>query len=130
MPTPLYDDGTYSVSTAIVATPRRFYPIANTTASIRRDPLWIGLAVTVLAAACLAVYGDLLHPNERIALGGVCLLALLAGSQFSVLRIAALGHHRAMIIGRRRRIARLYRAIRDARMADPAAIFAPVDSDT
>ncbi len=34
----IYDDGRYVVSTSIVATPTRFYPVFNTTAGIRHPP--------------------------------------------------------------------------------------------
>jgi len=115
---PIYDDGTYTVTQAVIATPRRFYPIAHTTASIRRDPLWLGLSMTGFGAGCLGVYGDLLRPYEIAFLAVVCLLGLVAGWSFSILRIDAIGHRRAMIVASHGRIRRLYAAIRDARLPD------------
>jgi hypothetical protein len=116
----LYDDGKYAVSKAIVTTPRRFYPLANTTASLRRDPLWLGLGIALFTGACLALYGDLLHRGEQTALIAVGLFALIGGWQTLVLRIDAIGHPRAVIIGSRSRMHGLYMAIRDARSIDGA----------
>lgn len=114
----IYDDGIYCVTTAIVSTPSRFYPIANTTASIRRDPLWTSLGVAGFSALCVAIYGDLLWPVEIAALAGVSAASVIAGSQFAILRIHSLGHARTMIFGRRYRLRELYRAIREARSTD------------
>lgn len=114
----LYDDGVYSVTAAIVSTPRRFYPVANTTASIRRDPLWAAIMLAVLGGLCLAVYGDLLHLHEQVVLIALCASGLALGRAFTILRISALGHSGAMIVGRSARIHALYLAIRDARTVD------------
>lgn len=118
MSRPLYDDGVYTVTSALVSTPRRFYPVAHTTASIRRDPLWAAIAAVVLGGACLAVYSDLLHLHEQIGLVAASAAFLLLGREFVILRIAAVGHAGAMIVGRRRRIQALYEAIRGARGGD------------
>jgi hypothetical protein len=120
---PLYNDGVYTVTAALVSTPRRFYPLAHTTASIRRDPLWAAVAAAILAGSCLAVYGDLLHLYEQIALVLVSAAFLLLGQEIAILRIAAIGHAGAMIFGRRRRIQAVYQAIREARGADRGSIF-------
>lgn len=120
MAAPLYDDGICTVSRAVVATPSRFYPLANTTASIRRDPLWAGIALALLGAAGLAVYGDLLSAGECLGTVLTCAGGLLAGRETCILRLDAVGHPRALIVGRRGRILRLYRAIRDARTLDDA----------
>lgn len=114
----LYDDGVYTVTPAIVSTPRRFYPVANTSAHIRRDPLWAALALTAFSAAGLSAYGDLLHMNEQIVV--VCLsgLGLATGASFSILKISAIGHASATIVGRSWRMARLYQAIWEARTLD------------
>lgn len=114
----LYDDGVYSVTVAIVSTPRRFYPVANTTASIRRDPLWAAIILAVLGGLCLAVYGDLLHLHEQVVLVSLCAGSLALGRAFTILRISAFGHSGAMIVGRSARIQALYLAIRDARTVD------------
>lgn len=114
----IYDDGRYVVSSAVVATPTRFYPLANTTASLRRDPLWAAAGMAAFAAAAVAVYGDLLYPVEITALLGVSGLLLALAAQVVILRIDAPGHRRVMIVGFRKRMQRLYRAIRDARLAD------------
>lgn len=114
----VYDDGTYLVTEAIVATPRRFYPVANTTAHIRRDPLWGAVGVATLGMAALGVYGDLLHDGEKAALLVVCLAGLVLGRRISILSIDAVGHKRALIFGSSGRIQRLYQAIRAVRVVD------------
>jgi hypothetical protein len=111
----IYDDGVYRVTTAVVSTPHRFYPIANTTASIRRDPLWAGIGVAGFSMACLAVYGDLLRPIEINILLGVTAVAVVLGCDLAILRIHSIGHARTMIFGRRIRLKKIYHAIRDAR---------------
>lgn len=123
MSRPLYDDGVYTVTAALVSTPRRFYPLAHTTASIRRDPLWAAVAAAILAGACLAVYGDLLHLHEQIGLVVASATFLLLGREVVILRIAAVGHAGAMIFGRRRRIQAVYQAIREARGTGSVFIF-------
>ena len=123
MAEPLYDDGIYSVTPAIVSTPRRFYPLAYTTASIRRDPLWAGMAAAILGIGALFTYGDLLFLHEQTAIAGIALLSVTAGASFSILRIDAPGHRGAMLIGRSRRIRALFLAIRKARSVDHAPVF-------
>lgn len=118
---PLYDDGTYAVTAAVVSTPRRFYPIANTTAVIRRDPLWAGCGIALFGCGSLVVYGDLFHVAEQVALAGISVMALVLGNAFSVLRIDAPGHRSAMLIGRAGRMRALFQAVRDARTVDPSA---------
>lgn len=119
MARPLYDDGTYAVTAAVVSTPRRFYPIANTTAVIRRDPLWAGCGIAFFGCGSLAVYSDLFHVAEQVALASIAVVALVAGNAFSVLRIDAPGHRSAMLIGRAARMRALFQAIRYARTVDP-----------
>lgn len=123
----LYDDGAYRVSSAVIATPTRFYPLANTTASLRRDPLWVGIALTVFAGLSVRIYGDLLFPMEKVWLLGGCAAALLIGWHVVILRIAAPGHRRAILIGRRKRMKSLYEAIWRARTIDPAIIMTSED---
>jgi len=114
----IYDDGKYVVTEAILATPRRLYPMPNTTAHIRRDPLWLAFGVSVFAVATFAAYGDLLYVGEKVAMAGIVLAALAAGYSFSILSIDAVGHRRALIVGRTRRIERVYAALRSVRMAE------------
>lgn len=117
----VYNDGTYKVTEAIVATPHRFYPVANTTARIRRDPLWVSLFITALGVAAFHVYGDLIYTGEKIVLGVICAGALAVGQGVSILSIDAVGHRRALIVARTTRIRRLYAAIRAVRVVDGAA---------
>lgn len=115
MSDPIYDDGRYIVSSSIVATPTRFYPILNTTVAVRRDPLWLGLAVTGFVLAGIFTYSDLLYRGEIMTMAGVAVFALLTGWQVLILRLDAPGHRRALIVGPRTRIWKIFRAIRTAR---------------
>lgn len=120
MAKPVYDDGRYMVSSAVVATPSRFYPVSNTTASLRRDPLWAASVFAALACITVAVYGDLLYPVEVAVLLGFSLGAVALTREVLIVRIDAPGHPRIMIVGTRRRMSRLFEAVRDARNADGA----------
>jgi len=115
MSDPIYDDGRYVVSSSIIATPSRIYPISNTTAAIRRDGLWLGLAITGFVIAGVLTYGDLLYPGELMVMAGVAGLALFGGWQVLILRLDAPGHHRALIVGPRKRIWKMFDAIRSVR---------------
>lgn len=121
----IYDDGRYVVSTSIVATPTRFYPIVNTTAGIRRDPLWMGLAIAGFVTGCVLTYGDLLYQGELMIMAGTAALSLLTGWQVLILRLDAPGHRRALIVGSRGRIWKIFRAIRAVRAGrtDPSILL-------
>ena len=112
---PFYDDGTYQVSRELISTPRRFYPIANTTARIRRDPLWVAIGLNVFAALATITYGDLLLVQELALIWGVAGLSAIGGLSTAILHIDAFGHDNALLFASSRKINRLYRAIRDAR---------------
>lgn len=118
---PIYDDGRYLVSSSMVATPSRIYPVANTTAGIRRDPLWTGLGIAAFVLAGIATYGDLLYPVELLTMVAVACGGLFAGWQVLVLRLDAPGHRRALIVGPRKRIWKMFRAIRSVRVGQTAA---------
>jgi hypothetical protein len=114
----LYDDGIYQVTEALVSTPTRFYPLANTTARIRRDPLWLGSGVAAVSLAGAGVYADLLYPIEVISLIGIGLGSLVAGSRIGILCLDAIGLPKAMIITTSTKAAALFGAIRAARTRD------------
>lgn len=116
----IYDDGRYVVSSSIIATPTRFYPIGNTTAAIRRDPLWAGLGIAAFAVAANLTYGDLLYRGELLAMVVIALIALTGGWQVLILRLDAPGHRRALIVGPRHRIWKIFRAIRSIRAGHTA----------
>lgn len=120
-----FDDGKYSVTAAVIATPRRIYPLVNSTAGIRRDPLWVGVAISALSAGSIAIYGDLLTNHEVLAASAFFTTAPLIGGRFAFLRIASLGHKPAFILTGRKRAAALYRAIADARVDNGAIIANP-----
>jgi hypothetical protein len=110
----VFDNGRYQVSIKLLSTPRRFYPIENTTARIRRDPLWLGLALSVFAAMTTFIYGDLLLANEILILWCVAGASLLAGLGTAILHIDAIGHRNAMVFGSLRTVRKIF-AMRDAR---------------
>lgn len=122
----IYDDGVFVVTEAVISTPRRFYPIGNTTATIRRDPLWAAMSLCGFGAACLTLYGDLLYLPEQGAMVAACGASLIAGRAFSILRLDAPLHRRALILARTSRIERLFAALRRARTADG---ITPVSAD-
>ena len=125
----IYDDGRYVVSSSIVATPTRFYPVFNTTAAIRRDPLWLGLALTGFVAGCVLTYGDLLYPGELMVMAGIAVLSLLTGWQVLILRLDAPGHRRALIVGPRGRIWKIFHAIRTVRAGQADGPFPLITED-
>lgn len=110
------DDGTYLVSANLLSTPRRFYPIANVTARIRRDPLWLALGMAVFATLTTLVYGDLLFPGELLVLWGIAGAGLLVGLGTAILHVDAVGHRGALIVASSWRVRAIYRALRQARM--------------
>ena len=118
MASTLYDDGRYQITATVISTPQRLYPIANATARVRSDVLWVGLASAALTGAAIGIYGDLLTGNEMGTASGLSVLLVAIGTQVKVLSIDAFGHPRAMIFGSRRKINTLFTAIRQARMAD------------
>lgn len=115
MTAPLYDDGTIRVGPSLIETPTRLYPLAGTSVSLRRDPLWAGLSVALFSVMSLTLYGDLLHASEDIGLLAVGAISLAAGYLTRILRLEAPGQTRVFVIGRRSRIKKLYRSIADAR---------------
>jgi len=112
---PIYDDGTYQVSRELISTPRRFYPIANTTARIRRDPLWVAIGLNTFVALATITYGDLMFVHELMLLWGIAGLSAVVGLSTAILHIDAFGHDNALLFASSRKINRLYRAIRDER---------------
>ncbi len=115
-PRVFFNNGTYLVTASLLSAPRRFYPIANTTARIRRDPLWLAAGVVAFVSLATAVYGDLLYVRELCVMWGVAVLLLAAGMMTAILHVDAVGHRNALVFGPARRVQALYRAIRDARM--------------
>jgi hypothetical protein len=110
-----YRDKSYEVTQTAISTPRRIYPLGNSQARIRRDPLWFALAFSVFCIAAHRTYGDLLHDHEIVAMIFSMTFALLIGWQFSILQLHAIGHERAVIFASTRRVKRLFAAIRQAR---------------
>lgn len=115
---PLYDDGTYLVTATSVATPTRYYPIANATVRIRKDPLWFAFASASFVSAAAMIYGDLLHPGE-VVVGAIAVLTFFViGINVRILSLDAIGHPRAIIFGSRKKIAALFKAISKASSAE------------
>jgi hypothetical protein len=111
-----FDDGNCVVSDAVIATPHRIYPIANATARIRHDLLWIGLGLAGVVGAAIATYGDLLTGVELGAGVAGSGLLIAAGTQIKALSIDAFGHPRALIFGHRKKISTLFQAIRKSKL--------------
>lgn len=123
----LYDDKTYVVTQTTISTPTRYYPIANATARIRRDLLWIAAAATGFGGMALSIYGDLLTPMEISVGGAACLALFAAGSFIQALSIDAVGHKRIVIVGSAARIRRLFAAVRMA--SNPSQVIATEPAD-
>lgn len=111
----VYEDSRYRVTAEIIATPSRFYPVQNTTARIRRDPLWAALAGSVVSFLGVAVYADLLLASEIAWVVGLAAVALVVGHNVAILQVDAAGHAGAMIVARKAKVITLYRAIIEAR---------------
>jgi hypothetical protein len=123
-----YDDGTYRITPAVIATPTRLYPVAQTTARLRRDPIWLGLSVAGVSAMAIAVYRDLLFPGEIAILVALGAGALGLGRAIGILQLDAVGHRKALIVARRPKVVALFKAIRDARLRDDWPVFAGEDN--
>lgn len=111
-----FDNGRYQVSAALLSTPRRFYPIANTTARIRRDPLWWSLSMIGFVVATTNIYGDLLYHHELVTLWSLAGVAGLLGFGTAILHIDAIGHPNAFIFANVWTIRKIYRALRSAHL--------------
>ncbi len=109
-----FDNGKVQVNRNLVSTQRRYYPLKNTTARIRRDPLWLALGVVTFIALATTTYGDLLHPQELITLWIIAALSLLAGANISILHIDSIGHPHSFIFGNHKTIRQIYNAMREA----------------
>lgn len=122
---PIYDDGRYTVTNEMFSTPNKFYPIANTTGKIRRDPFWFALGATCLATASTFVYGDLLLLNELVAIWGIVGLSQIIGFKVGILSIDTIGHNNTMVFNSMPRIREIYKAILTARnLSHQSANFA------
>jgi hypothetical protein len=127
---PLYDDGTYVVTHAVIATPTRYYPLANATARIRRDPLWLAVCFSGICAGAILSYSDLLKPEEILIGAGMALTLLFLGVNVRILSIDAIGHRRTFIFGSTKRITALFRAIRSASSGDLRGLVMLSENDT
>lgn len=116
--TPLYDDGTYVVTDTILSTPRRIYPVANATAHIRSDPMWIACASAALFAATLVLYADLLTVPELLVGAAVVGGLFVIAGQAQILCVDAIGFPRAFIVTHPKKVRAIFDAIRRSRSAD------------
>lgn len=113
-----YDDGHYRIDGSTFATRSRIYPLANATASLRRDFQWLAAAISAVAAAALAIYGDLLEPTEKIAIVGIALFAVFAAINMGILVLDTPGHRRAVFFGRAKTMRKIFDVLRTVRSAD------------
>lgn len=117
------DDGTYMVSANLLSTPRRFYPIANITARIRRDPLWLASGIAAFSGLSTVVYGDLLYVSELVTMWALTGATLAIGFGTAILQVDAIGHRQSMVFGSARRIRALYEALRQAKQEESVNQF-------
>ena len=111
----LYDDGTYQVTTFLLSTPRRFYPIQNITARIRRDPLWLAVAIAAFTGATTLIYGDLLYAGELALIWTVTAIAWGLGLGTAFLHVDAFGHENAMLFASSKTVKAIFAALREAK---------------
>lgn len=124
-----YDDGIYKVSREHISNGRRFYPIANTTARIRRDPLWIAIGLNAFAALATITYGDLMLLHELAVMWGIAGLSAYAGTRTTIFHIDAPGHDSALFFVSSAKINELYQAIRLARSGSESKGLVMVEED-
>jgi hypothetical protein len=116
--TSVYDDGKYVISASALSTPTRLYPLEHTTARLRRDPLWLAIAMTAICSAALAAYADLLTDTEILVCAALPAVLLIVGLNMGILALDAPGHQRIVIAMGVRRAQKIFRALRDARLAE------------
>ena len=108
---PLFEDQRFKVTCSDLRTVNTYYPIDETIGRIRKDILFASLAFSVLIGFALWRYLDLWRFNEMIIMGGAIVLALLIGSQMSILQIDARGFPSRMYFGRTKTIKSVFNAI-------------------
>lgn len=118
----LYDDGRIVVTSDMIATPTRIYPLGNATTRLRRDALIGGGLGSALSAMAILTYADLLKPTELGILIVLPLMLLSLHALIGVLAIDAIGHKPSIVITSRGRAQKIFQAIRHARMADFRAL--------
>lgn len=118
----LYQDPRITVTAADIRTANAYYPVQDTVGRLRRDPLWAALAYTAFCGFALTLYFDLWFWPERLAMAGSILLALIIGTQVSVLQLDARGFPPRLIIARAKTVRAVFEAITLARAA---AVHAP-----
>ena len=111
----LYEDNRFMVTTADIRTPTTYYPIGETVGRIRRDVLFAALAYAVFAGAALAIYFDLWLEHEKLLMGLSIAIAVLVGSQVSILQLDARGFPPRMFFARSKTVHAVFDAITQAR---------------
>ena len=123
----IYDDGRFQITSELLCTPTRYYPLANATVKIRRDPLWFAVGLTTLSGLTTLIYSDLLYISELAAIWGVTGSALYLGKTFAFLSVDAMGHNNTMVVARTSIIKDLYQAMRLARSTSKQGNIIEID---
>lgn len=111
----IYEDRRFRVTSADIKTPSAYYPVADTVGRIRRDILFWAIAYAGLTGTALWLYGDLWHAHEMLIMGGSIGLALLIGTQVSILQLDARGFPARFFVARTTTVRAIFEAITRAR---------------
>ena len=105
----------FTVTRHRLSTKLDYYPISDTVGRRRKDIQFAALAFSGLVGVALWRYFDLWYPHELFIMGGAILLALLIGTQFSILQIDARGFPSRMYVGRSKTLRSVFDAITQAK---------------
>jgi len=113
-----YDDGRFVVTSRVLATPSRIYPIAQATVRRRNDLLLAGVLSLVIGAFAIRAYGDLLTRLELGFLLSAPIVLFLVAAHVGILAVDSVGHRRIIVFTTRGRAKKIFRALRDAKVAE------------
>ena len=111
----LHEDKRFVISLSDIRTRTCFYPVLDTTGKIRRDLFFGALFFALIVGHGLWRYFDLWYEKERLMMGGVMGIALLIGTQVSMLELSARGYPSKIFIARSSTIKKIFDAITQAR---------------
>ncbi|MEM1379506.1 MAG: hypothetical protein AAGH41_02670 [Pseudomonadota bacterium] len=111
----LFANGRFIVTESDVRTKNVYYPISETTGRVRKDFLFFALGFAGITGFALWRYFDLWTGPERLTFSIVIAIALLIGTQISVLEVNAKGLASRMFITHSLTARRVFEAIVEAR---------------
>lgn len=111
----LFKNRRFCVTTADIRTMTAYYPINETVGRIRRDILFAGLGFALFVGWGLWLYRDLWRPDEMIVMGIIITLALLIGTQISILELDARAFPQRRFIAHSSTVRKVFDAIVEAR---------------